>query len=143
MFICFDIAFSHPAVDLLNEGVTHFLYSAAIGKIGKMTAAKLWSLIHSATMLLANQGDDSSDIIIKGGQQTHSTRLTNSTLRDFFGSPCVCFFLSSDRFIGIDSQDTGAEHERFNRHRKHSFIIHRILHACMPAGPVCVFFRSC
>lgn len=68
LFICFDIAFQSPAVDLVNMGVRDFLYAAAIGGVGRDTAARLWSYAHGSTLLLANNGANCSDIFVKGGR---------------------------------------------------------------------------
>jgi predicted amidohydrolase len=78
LFICFDIAFPHPALDLVAAGVTNFLYAAAIGEIGKATVAKLWSWSNKANVMLANHGNTSSDIIIQG--ETRSMRCMSCTV---------------------------------------------------------------
>ena len=66
LFICFDIAFQSPAVDLVSMGVRDFLYAAAIGPLGRDTAARLWSLAHGAALMLANNGKNCSDVFVKG-----------------------------------------------------------------------------
>ncbi len=69
LFICADIAFSDPAVELITAGVKHFLYAAAIGSVGKDTIAPAWSLMHHATLLLANNGANCSAAFVQGKSQ--------------------------------------------------------------------------
>jgi predicted amidohydrolase len=71
-FICFDIAFNDPAVELVKLGIKHFAYAAAIGQIGRDTVAPAWSLLHNATLLLANNGANSSAAFVAGERVTDS-----------------------------------------------------------------------
>lgn len=70
-FICFDIAFHDPAIDLVNSGIKHFAYAAAIGEIGSDTVARAWSFLNHATVLLANLGSNDSKIFIEGSEVEH------------------------------------------------------------------------
>ena len=53
VFTCFDIAFSHPASDLLSRGVRLFSYASA--RVPSLVK-RAWTLRHGATLLAADAG---------------------------------------------------------------------------------------
>lgn len=74
IFTCFDIMHENPPVELVNAGLTHFLYPVKQGDAGEKTLISGWSRKHDVTILSANlgageerkQGDCSG--IIKSGK---------------------------------------------------------------------------
>lgn len=68
LFICFDIAFTRPASDLLAEGIKHYLYSAAQSWWGKAIVVKAWSFLHKAVVVFANLGLDVSAFYVNGSE---------------------------------------------------------------------------
>ena len=75
MFVCFDIAFSDPAVELVHAGVKDFIYAAAIGSIGRSTVARLWSFTYGARVLLANNGANASAILLQGSYSDSTVQI--------------------------------------------------------------------
>ncbi len=65
-FMCYDIAFNTPAVELRNRGIDKFLYNAAIPIVGS-AVFRAWSLLHNATLLAADVGN--------GGAYVRGSRL--------------------------------------------------------------------
>lgn len=69
LFICFDIMFKNPAVELVDAGVTHFLYAVKQGLIGEHTLISGWSEKYGTTILSANLAaavHDCSGVIVNG-----------------------------------------------------------------------------
>jgi predicted amidohydrolase len=56
MFMCYDILFDTPSVVLRKQGVSKFLYNAAIPIVGKEVFTT-WSLLHNATLIAADLND--------------------------------------------------------------------------------------
>ena len=68
VFICFDIMFPTPAVQLAGQGVEHFVYPVAMdNSIGKKLHA-LWSYMPSTVLLAANLGESYSGIFESGSE---------------------------------------------------------------------------
>jgi len=61
LFICFDIMFPSPSVDLVNEGIKHFLYSASVGQAGKTLLIQSFSSSHGVTMVSSNLATSASN----------------------------------------------------------------------------------
>jgi len=70
LFICYDILFPNPAKSLRSQGIEHFLYSVAQGKIGEDTIIQEWSKANDAVLLSSNLGSglkgDCSGILNRG-----------------------------------------------------------------------------
>ncbi len=83
LFICFDIMFEDPAKVLRADGVRHFLYAVAQGKIGEKTLIEPWSKNNQAVVHSANLGSgnkDCSGIIVDGEPlKTEKYYLSEST----------------------------------------------------------------
>jgi len=88
IFTCFDIMHENPPVELVNAGLTHFLYPVQQGDAGEKTIISGWSRKHDVTILSANlgagdekkQGDCSG--IIKSGEDLPTKKYL---LRDMGG----------------------------------------------------------
>ncbi len=52
LFVCFDIVFTSPAVDLVKAGVRHFPYSVAMNNIIGTGSQRVWSFIHQTNILV-------------------------------------------------------------------------------------------
>ena len=74
IFTCFDIAFSEPAVNLIRQHISHFLYPVAQGNVGKHTIIPVWSWRYGVTLLSSNLGNDCSSIL-HAGKNLPSKRL--------------------------------------------------------------------
>jgi predicted amidohydrolase len=59
-FVCFDIQFAHPAVDLVQQGVTDFLFSSwwvnAAPTMNALMAQQAWSNLYQVNLIAANTG---------------------------------------------------------------------------------------
>lgn len=56
IFTCFDIMWQNPPVELVKQGLKHFLYPVMQGEIGEKTLISGWSRRHDVTILSSNLG---------------------------------------------------------------------------------------
>lgn len=70
LFMCFDILFPSPGPALRKQGVTHFLYNAAIPIVGD-TVFAVWSYTQKATLLAADH-DNQGGAFVQGKQMAKS-----------------------------------------------------------------------
>eukprot|EP01100_Stratorugosa_tubuloviscum_P010138 TRINITY_DN4313_c5_g2_i1.p1 TRINITY_DN4313_c5_g2~~TRINITY_DN4313_c5_g2_i1.p1 ORF type:complete len:307 (+),score=143.16 TRINITY_DN4313_c5_g2_i1:32-952(+) len=73
LFICFDIAFIHPAVDLVRLGITHFPYVAAQSAAGPKIVSTWTSLHSNTTALFSNLGSRFSGFFTNGISLPYTT----------------------------------------------------------------------
>lgn len=82
IFTCFDIMWENPPVELVKQGVKHFLYPVQQGEIGERTIISSWSERNDVTILSANLGAGDKDCsgIIRSGKDLSTTKIyLNST----------------------------------------------------------------
>ena len=56
MFMCYDIVFRTPSITLRDQGVSKFLYNAAIPIVGS-AVFRSWTLLNNSTLIAADLGD--------------------------------------------------------------------------------------
>eukprot|EP00735_Rhodelphis_limneticus_P010169 TRINITY_DN2927_c1_g1::TRINITY_DN2927_c1_g1_i1::g.4626::m.4626 TRINITY_DN2927_c1_g1::TRINITY_DN2927_c1_g1_i1::g.4626 ORF type:complete len:282 (+),score=69.18,sp/A6QQ07/BTD_BOVIN/33.45/1e-34,CN_hydrolase/PF00795.17/8.1e-11,DUF2482/PF10655.4/0.2,DUF2482/PF10655.4/1e+04 TRINITY_DN2927_c1_g1_i1:36-881(+) len=73
IFVCFDIMFQSPAVDLVEQGVEHFIYSVAMDAWAGTQVHAAWSKRYSTVMLASNYGEKWSGVYENGDNLTSKT----------------------------------------------------------------------
>jgi predicted amidohydrolase len=77
LFICKDILYRDPPVVLAqDDGIKHFIYSVAQGKLGESALIGPWSKKYEVTLLSSNSGLDSSGIFVNGAYMNNQKRYT-------------------------------------------------------------------
>jgi hypothetical protein len=64
-FICFDMEYPHPALDLIQAGVTDFLFSSwwvnAVPSANAVMQQQAWSRLHAVNLIASNTGESSAN----------------------------------------------------------------------------------
>jgi predicted amidohydrolase len=71
MFMCYDILFDSPSVELRKRGVDKFLYNAAIPIVGG-AVFRTWSLVNNAMLISADLLD--SGVYVNGNKEVEKVR---------------------------------------------------------------------